>query len=153
MSSKNDKVKSKKKIIIDEITEKRGPGRPRKKIINDEITEKRAPGRPRKTDVEKVNKKQYVKCDICGPGVEYQRTNRAKHFKTKIHQMNLRMLNMLKEARIKEMQKKPMTINELRASRYGKKIINNLKKDTDPENEIDILENDDFDLDDVIYED
>lgn len=90
-------------------------------------TPKRKVGRPRKTPDQKANMAEDIKCDICADGTTYKRSNKAKHCKTKIHQANLRMINLIKEARIKENNKKTMTLTELRASRYGKKIITDNK--------------------------
>lgn len=111
---------------------------------NDNV--KRPRGRPRKTEEEKVKRTQEIQCEICG-GI-YQRNNGWKHRRTKIHQSNLKMLNLIKGARLKEINKKSMTLTELRASRYGKKI-------SDPDDEIDESEfiiEDNSDLSDIIID-
>jgi hypothetical protein len=92
-------------------------------------TEKKR-GRPRKSEDDKAKKNEYIECDICGNGIKFQRSNRSKHYKTRIHQANLKMIKMIKDARMKEINKKSMSISELRVSRYGKKI-------SDPNDEID----------------
>lgn len=88
-------------------------------------------GRPRKKEKDKANKNDSIYCDVCGDGTTFTRGNRSKHCKTRIHQANLKMLNLLKEARMKELQKKPMTLSEYRKSQYAKKIIKKSSEESD----------------------
>lgn len=112
---------------------------------------KKQRGRPKKSEEEKAKKNDYIECDICGNGMKFQRSNRTHHYKTRVHQANLRLLNLLKTARIKESKNKPMSLTELRAWNYGKKIIKNLEEPiNDGSNNNESNSESDDDLDDII---